>query len=173
MIKSKIIDKINKINQNIRTGGIYSPRHPITFLKTFYARTRTHFSLTHYAIALFPFALLAQLINIWRDGDANFQWASSFLTICGSIMLIPAILSGFTSFKINFKNKTKGNLNLKLKIVYTPFLVLFSISASVLSAYPKSIINGSYTVLLSMICLIMIIMEVNGKKLTFKDLDRK
>lgn len=156
----------------MRAGGIYSPRRPITFLKTFYARTRTHLSLTHYSIALFPFALLAQIINIWRDGDPNFQWASSFLTICGSIMLIPAILSGFASFRINFKNKIKGNLNLKLKIVYTPFLVIFAVAASILSINPQTVVNGSYTVLLSIIFLIMIIMEVNGKKLTFKDLDR-
>lgn len=170
MIKPKIIDKIN---QNMRAGGIYSPRRPITFLKTFYSRTRTHFSLVHYSTALFPFALIAQLLNIWKGGNENLQWTSSFLTICGTIMLIPAILSGITSFSINFKKQIRGNLNIKLKIICTPFLIIFAVSACILSINPATAVNAAYTTLLSMIFVIMIIMEVNGKKLTFKDFARK
>lgn len=169
MIKPNIIDKINK---NMKAGGIYSPRRPITFLKTFYARTRSHFSLSHYSIAFFPLALLTQIINIWRDGNHNFAWTSSFLTICGSIMLIPAILSGLASFSVNFKNQIKGNLNLKLKIVSTPFLIFFAILACIISVKPQTVTNWAYTIILAIICIIMFIMEFNGKKLVFKDINR-
>lgn len=169
MIKSDIIDKINK---NMKAGGIYSPRRPITFLKTFYARTRTHLSLSHYSIAMFPFALLAQIINIWQGGNPNFAWTSSFLTICGSVMLVPSILSGLASFSVNFKNQIKGNLNLKLKLVSTPFLVIFAIFASIFSVTPKTVTNSAYTTMLVIICILMFVMEFNGKKLIFKDINR-
>lgn len=162
----EVIDKLKKYAKS--KAGL--PLRKMSLLRNFYTRHRTHSSLVHYSIALFPFALLAQLMGEYLDGE-RLRFAGVFMTVCGSIMLLPAFISGFITFGLNRGFKTRGNYSLRVKIFLTPFIALSAATASYMGIASGCSPGPEYSALLMAICFFMIIMEFNGKKLTFKDID--
>lgn len=163
----EVIDKLRKY---ANSKGLRTPLRKVSLLRNFYARHRTHSSLVHYSIALFPFALLAQLISLYMGGGGRLQFASVFMTVSGTVMLLPAFISGFITFGLNRGFKTRGNYSLRVKIFLTPIISLLAAAASYMGITVKGFLGLEYTVFLIIIWFLMIIMEFNGKKLTFKDI---
>lgn len=155
---------------NLESSDKIAVEDPKEKLRELYRKFHPHPMFIHFPVALFNFAVLMQ-ISYLITGKPAYENAGFYALIVGTLSIIPAALSGFASWYINYNCVL--NRIFKIKIVFTLFLVI-SASAAVVLRFSSPELSDStslqhniYTFLVILNLPITGAIGFNGGKLTW------
>ncbi len=135
-------------------------------LQDFYAITHPHPMMVHFPMALVPFALLMNILQLLGFGGTlgghlvgHFYYAGYYAVVCAFLSIFFAAGAGIFSWWINYNRGM--NIHFRLKFIFTAVLALMLLIEIALGS------GGMYNIMLFMNCIPLVIIGFNGGRITW------
>ena len=97
-------------------------------------RAHWHAALTHFPISLFGVAFLFQALHFFMFHEA-FEMATTVSVVAGAVSMVPAIISGWLTWKRRYHRSKARILRLKIRVAFVMLGASMALSAWRLTLY--------------------------------------